>query len=249
MKHIMIVGTALMLAGCVTETAQFKPLAGQETIVRDGQPALVSKKPNSVVLIRPAQRQFERGGRPIYVVAIMNAGRAPVLVTTKGITVEQTRNGEVITELKVLSYEDLVQEEKNRQTLEAIAVGVSAGANAYAASQAGYYNASGTAYTARGPVNYTVSGYSPTAAAIARSNASATNAAMIDRAVETGQRNMAALEQQVLKDNTVMPGEWVGGQVHVAPPVNDPDGKFYVIRVVVGSDVHEIDVAQTQTKG
>lgn len=247
MKIIVAAFAGILLAGCVTESAQFKPTAGQETIVRDGQPALVSKKPGSIVLVRPASRQIEHGARPIYVMGVMNAGTAPILVSTKDITVEQTRNGEVITDLKVLSYEDLVREEKTRQALQAVAVGVSAAANSYSASQAGYYQGQGTVYTPRGAVGYTVSGYDPRAASIAQANASATNASMISRAVETGQMNMAVLEQRVLKDNTVMPGEWIGGQVHIAPPVNDPDGKFYRIRVVVGSDVHEVDVAHVKS--
>ncbi|QIB35796.1 hypothetical protein [Ancylobacter pratisalsi] len=249
MKIIVAACASVMLAGCVTESAQFKPSVGQETLVRDGQPALVSTKSRSIVLIRPASRHIEQGARPIYIVAVMNTGATPVLMSTNDIAVEQTRNGEVITDLKVLSYDDLVREEKNRQIMRAVAVGVSSAANSYSASQAGYYQGRGTVYTPRGPVRYTVSGYDPAAAALAQANASATNSAMIRDAVETGQRNMATLEQQVLKDNTVMPGEWVGGQVHIAPPVNDPDGKFYRIRVVVGSDVHEIDIAQVKSEG
>jgi hypothetical protein len=31
---------------------------------------------------------------------------------------------------------------------------------------------------------------------------------MVAATVETGQRNMATLEQAVIKDNTLMPGEW-----------------------------------------
>jgi len=33
---------------------------------------------------------------------------------------------------------------------------------------------------------------------------------MIAATVETGQRNMAVLEQSVIKDNTLMSGEWYG---------------------------------------
>ena len=57
---------------------------------------------------------------------------------------------------------------------------------------------------------------------------------------------MAALEQNVLKDNTLMPGEWVGGQLHLSPPTNPPSGssKNYTIIINVGTDRHVIDVAQ-----
>lgn len=245
MKKCIWIAATLALGGCVTaETAQFKPSLGQETIVRDGNPALISKKPHSIVLVRPAKREFQVGSRPVYVVGVMNAGASSVLLSTKNITVQQTRNGEPVADLKVLTYEDLVNEEKTRQVVAAVLVGVAAAGNAYGASRAGYYNANGTVYTPRGAASFRVSGYDPTAAAIAQTNASIENAAMISNAVETGQRNMAALEQQVLKDNTVMPGEWVGGQVQFASPANDPEGKAYRITIAIGSDVHEIDVSQ-----
>jgi hypothetical protein len=92
-------------------------------------------------------------------------------------------------------------------------------------------------------------GYSPTAAAIAQSNASVQNDAMISATVERGQQNMAALEQGVIKDNTLLPGEWHGGQLHIQPLVNDEEGpKTYTISVLVGSERHEIDVSQVAAR-
>ena len=95
----------------------------------------------------------------------------------------------------------------------------------------------------RGTYTVNTTGYSPTAAAIAQSNANAQNAAMISATVERGQANMAMLERGVIKDNTLMPGEWYGGQLHLQPLVSD-DGptKTYSIAVIVGSDRHEITI-------
>jgi hypothetical protein len=42
---------------------------------------------------------------------------------------------------------------------------------------------------------------------IAQSNAAVQNETMIAATVETGQRNVPVLEQSVIKDNTLMPGE------------------------------------------
>jgi hypothetical protein len=87
--------------------------------------------------------------------------------------------------------------------------------------------------------------YDPTAAAIARNVATAQNEAMVANVVATGQSNMAALERGVIKDNTLLPGEWYGGQLHFAPPETDASGpKTYRITIQVGSDLHEIEVAQ-----
>jgi len=141
-------------------------------------------------------------------------------------------------EMKVVTYEMLVQEEKNRQVAAAILTGVAAAGNAYSASRAGYGS-----YTT--PSGRTGTFYSPTANVIAQNNAAYQNEAMISATVEAGQRNMAVLEQSVIKDNTLMPGEWYGGQLHLAPPTDQAGGqKSYTIVITVGTDRHVIDVSQ-----
>ena len=149
--------------------------------------------------------------------------------------------------LSVVSYEELVREERNRQIASAILVGVAAAGNAYSASQAGYYNSNSTITTPRGNTyQVATTGYSPTAAAIAQSNAAIQNEAMISSTLESGQRNLAALERGVIKDNTLLPGEWYGGQLHLQPPASVSSGaaKTYSITLNVGSDRHQIDIVQ-----
>ncbi len=42
-----------------------------------------------------------------------------------------------------------------------------------------------------------------------------------------------------------MPGEWYGGQLHLAPPTDQGGGqKAYSIVIMVGGDRHVIEVAQ-----
>ncbi|MET0971412.1 MAG: hypothetical protein ABWY18_19600, partial [Tardiphaga sp.] len=140
--------------------------------------------------------------------------------------------------IQVVTFEMLQQEEKNRQVAAAILTGVAGAANAYGASKAGYGS-----YTT--PNGRTGTFYSPTAAAIAQNNAAAQNEAMFAATVERGQQNMAQLERAVIKDNTLMPGEWYGGQLHLAPPVEQQAGqKSYTIIITVGSDRHVIDISQ-----
>src|SRR5258708_29736235 len=105
------------------------------------------------------------------------------------------------------------QKKKTRRVAAAILTGVAGAANAYSASQAGYGS-----YPP--PGGRTGTFYSPTAAAVAQGNAAAQNEAMLAATVESGQRNMAMLEQAVIKDNTLMPGEWYGGQLHIEPPTD-----------------------------
>ena len=95
------------------------------------------------------------------------------------------------------------------------------------------------------PIGRTGTFYSPTAAAIAQGNAAAQNDAMIAATVETGQRNMAVLEQSVIKDDTLLPGEWYGGQLHLAPPTDQGGGpKIYTIVITVGPDRHVVEISQ-----
>jgi hypothetical protein len=249
MRIMFALALAAMCGGCVTnESVRFQAKAQQEALVRDGNPALVSRKKNSLVLIRPASRQFASGARPIYVVGIYNLSPGPVEFRVANIEVAQVVNGQSAA-LKVITYEQLATEERNRQIMSAVLVGVAAGANAYSASQAGRYTANSTVTTPRG-ATYEVrtTGYSPTANAIARSNAAAQNEAMIGATIETGQRNMAVLERAVIKDNTLLPGEWYGGQLHLQPLASDAGEKTYSIALMVGNERHEIDVVQAATQ-
>jgi hypothetical protein len=240
MRNRVIVALCAALGGCVStgETVSFRASnPQQQTMMRDGQPALVSRQKSSLVLVRPASRQLQANGRPVFVVGINNFGKQPV--DFRMAQVEATQHvGASDYGMQVVTFEMLAQEEKNRQVAAAIIGGLAAAGNAYSASQAGH----GT-YTT--PSGRTGSFYSPTAAAIAQNNAAIQNEAIFAATVETGQRNMAVLEQSVIKDNTLMPGEWYGGQLHLAPPTDQAGGqKTYTIVITVGSDRHVINVGQ-----
>jgi hypothetical protein len=240
MRILGIVALGATLTGCVTnnETVQFRTSnPQQQTMMRDGQPALVSRQKNSVVLIRPASRQLQANGRPVFVVGINNLSNGPLDFRVAEVEANQ-RVGTSEYPMRVVTFEMLQQEEKNRQVANAIFVGVAGAANSYSASRAGYGS-----YTT--PNGRSGTFYSPTANAIAQNNAAAENEAMFAATVERGQQNMAQLEQSVIKDNTLMPGEWYGGQLHLAPPTDQSGGqKVYSIIILVGGDRHVIEVAQ-----
>jgi SOS response associated peptidase (SRAP) len=46
------------------------------------------------------------------------------------------------------------------------------------------------------------------------------NQVMIASTIESGPQRMAALEQTVIKDITVVPEGWYGGQLHLPPPAS-----------------------------
>ncbi|KQW22829.1 hypothetical protein ASC80_05670 [Afipia sp. Root123D2] len=174
-------------------------------------------------------------------VGINNLGKQPVEFRVGQVEVAQIVNGQEFP-MTVVTYEMLAREERNRQVAVAILTGVAAGANAYGASHAGYGS-----YTT--PSGRTGTFYSPTAAVIAQNNAAIQNEAMISATIERGQANLVQLEQTVIKDNTLLPGEWYGGSLHLSPPTTPPSGnqKTYTIVITVGADRHVIEVAQAPT--
>jgi hypothetical protein len=240
MRNLGIVALCAALGGCVSngETVAFRASnPQQQSMMRDGQPALVSRQKSSLVLVRTASRQLQANGRPVFVVGINNFSKGPVDFRVAQVEAVQ-HVGASDYEMRIVTYEMLAQEERNRQVAAAILTGVAGAANAYSASQAGRGS-----YTT--PGGRTGTFYSPTAAVIAQNNAAVQNEAMFAATVETGQRNMAALEQSVIKDNTLMPGEWYGGQLHLAPPTDQGGGpKTYTIVITVGNDRHVVDVSQ-----
>jgi hypothetical protein len=240
MRVLGIAALGAALSGCVStgETVTFKTSnPQQQAMMRDGQPALVSRQKSSLVLVRPASRQLQANGRPVFIIGINNLGKDPVDFRVAQVEAVQ-RVGAAEYSMPIVTFEMLQQEERNRQVAMAILGGVAAAGNAYSASRAGY----GT-YTT--PGGRTGSFYSPTAAAIAQNNAAVQNEAIFAATIETGQRNMAALEQAVIKDNTLMPGEWYGGQLHIAPPTDQGGGqKSYTLVITVGQDRHVVDITQ-----
>ena len=240
MRIFCVLALGATVSGCVTanETVAFRSSnPNQQSLMRDGQPALVSRQKNSLVLVRPAARQLQANGRPVFIVGINNLSRGPIDFRVAQVEANQ-RVGAAEYPMQIVTFEMLQQEEKNRQVAAAILVGVAGAANAYGASRAGYGH-----YTT--PSGRTGTFYSPTAAAIAQNNAAVQNEAMVAATIERGQANMAMLEQAVIKDNTLMPSEWYGGQLHLAPPTDQGGGqKSYSIVITVGSDRHVVEVAQ-----
>src|SRR6516225_4143698 len=87
---------AAAVAGCARmETAHFEARPGQQALVRDGQPAIVSRLKNSIVIVRPASREFQAGTRPVYVVAINNLTNAPQQFSVAKVSVVQRLNGQI----------------------------------------------------------------------------------------------------------------------------------------------------------
>src|SRR3954465_7291480 len=126
MRNLGIAVLCAALGGCVStgETVSFKASnPQQQAMMRDGQPALVSRQKSSLVLVRPASRQLQANGRPVFVVGINNLGKQPVEFRVGQVEAVQ-HVGASDYGMQIVTFEMLQQEERNRQVAAAIFTGV-----------------------------------------------------------------------------------------------------------------------------
>ena len=250
MRALIVLLGALVCGACMQEAVRFQARPEQQALVRDGHPALISQKPSSLVMIRGAQRQFPSGERPMFVVGIRNLTKTPLEFRVNDIAVTQARGADA-TPMKVFSYEELVAEEKTQQVIDALLIGAAAGASTALAAQAGYRNKTTTVTGPDGSYSYQTTTYNPSRAVAAQDRATRQNQRLINAGAREGRSNLAALEREVIKDNTLLAGEWYGGMLVVqAPPraANASGPRHYVIGLSVGVDRHEIEVVQEDVK-
>jgi hypothetical protein len=245
--------SAAVLALCVPGCAQQQQLQmvagpGQETAFRDGLPALVSKR-RHMVMLRPNKVLVPGNERAAFTLAVRNGGTKPENLMISGISASQTLNGKQH-EVRLYRYEELVQEEKTRQAWLAFGAALGGVGRAMSASNAGYVTTTGSVYghSPYGPAygTYTATTYDPLRAQIAQQNAAAQTDADFAAIRASGERSLAQVQMTILKDNTVMPGEWIGGTIILAPPEfgGDAPSTSYTVVVDFGGELHEFTIAQ-----
>jgi hypothetical protein len=206
------------LAGCVTasnDVVRFLPRSPQQqAMIRDGASVITSRGRLSVVTLRPATRQVTNG-RPVFMVEIQNLSKQPLTFHVADVSARQSMGAEAH-DLKVFSYDELVQEEKNAQIGRAIGVALVAGANSYSAGRSYWRQA----------------------------DASDRNADLATRVAVQGAANLQALETLAIKDNTLLPGETYGGRLAIQGPDGDTPSRSYTLLLPIGSDVHEFNISQ-----
>ena len=159
------------------------------------------------------------------------------------------------TPVTIITYEQLVKEEKRRQMWMAIAVGLSAASNSMAAANRGYYsgtvNYSGNTFGTFGGTPYnsttfgtaTVSGYNYGAAQAAQANANMQNQAMFANMAEQNAANLKALKAY-MRTTTVDPQQMFGGSLEFELPKPARDSKTDVpvtFVVTINGEEHKFD--------
>jgi hypothetical protein len=76
--------------------------------------------------------------------------------------------------------------------------------------------------------------------------ASAQTAANFAAIQANGQQALDELHNSILKDNTVMPGEWIGGLVVLDSPIEANGAASYSIDVQISGEIHTFAINQAK---
>jgi len=108
-----------------------------------------------------------------------------------------------------------------------------------AGTGAGYYSGN---YQVNGR-NYNYSGYSSTVGSMVSS-------ANVSSAMRAGEINVAALEANMLMDNTILPGEIYGGlfEFDAGKPLMPNTPVRYTVTIPVGTETHQLNLAVRREK-
>jgi len=246
MKALLVVGLFLFLTGCASgEHISLVANSYQQSLVRDGVPTLISTE-KQVVMLRPATSTMRRGDRPKFVVAVYNRSKRPMELRVSDVTASQS--GPQRTAIHVYSYDELVAEVRRKQAWAAVGVALSGAAGAINAANAGYTTTYGTYSSGPYSGTYSATTYDAGRAYAAQSINNAETAENFAAIQAQGQQRLGELQNNILKDNTVLPGEWIGGIVVLDRPAKGADDVArYEIDVRFGDEVHSFTVNQARS--
>jgi hypothetical protein len=247
---VMLALTPLAVAG--QRSFAFRPDANQRLEIQNGTSVLIEERLQAAVAVTVTPISRSRGRLEL---AIRNLSGSSVNVLDSDIAA--TAGTRV---LKVHTYKDLQKEERRRQGWAAFGAGLQAASNNINAANAGYshqygsyqgnttanvYGSNGYAYgTAQSMGTYSGTTYNAAAASAAQQAANAQNQQVAAAVVEQGRENMAALQSNVFRSNTVQPGTRVGGIVLFELPPRRKDAPPILISIKVGADTYSFALVE-----
>jgi len=211
-------------------TMQLTPAGEQIGRMEAGVAAVDDTTPGSTVRLVQAEGDLKKRGS--IQLLLMNHGDKPFNFGPENVSAKLADG----TPVTIINYEQLVREEKRRQTRAAIAAGLAAAGNSMNASNSGYYSGmatySGSTYGSFGSTPYhansfgtaTVSGYDYGRAQAAQSAANIQNQAIFARMAEQNASRMEALKAY-MRTTTVDPQQMFGGTVMFELPKSVHQGK------------------------
>jgi hypothetical protein len=190
----------------------------------------------------------------MFAVALRNMKNQNLHFDASQISATRILEDGTIADLKVWSYDELVKEEKNRQTWAAVAAALGGVGRSMDAANAGYSRTTGTfnAYNSYGDSaygTYQSTTYNSYQNYTARQLANAQTSAEFAAIRAEGEANLAALQGNIIKNHTLMPGEWYGGTIVLDVPKKSKAGiTNYLVSVTVESETHQFQISQKKMK-
>jgi hypothetical protein len=255
--NFLYLGTSVavvFLSACATnDRVSLVADKDQQSLTRNGVSALISRKKN-LVMLRPVSKTMRSSARPAFVVAIRNMGNAPLELRVAGLRAELVTGKARNLAMRIYSYEQLVAEAEDDRNTRLFLAALGGAASAMSAANAGYTQTTGHysgssygAYPGSFSGTYSATTYDPYRAQAAQQAASAQTAANIDAIQAEGEANLAMLERTVIKDHTLLPGEWFGGSIVLEAPQKTEAGRAeYLITVALGGDDYTFRAAQAE---
>jgi hypothetical protein len=253
MRFGLLLPLLILTWGCASNDAVDMLASGdQQAITRDGSPSLISAK-RHVVMLQATDSQMESSGRPSFVLAVRNMQDTYLQFRPSDVRALRVQADGSQIALKVYSYEELVAEEKRRQTMAVVGAALAGAANSYNAANAGYSRTTGSfnAYNSYGGSaygNYQSTTYNSYQAYSAQQLAAAQTSANFAAIRAEGSQNLMALRGSIIKAHTLSPGEWYGGEIILDKPKKSNGQVQYTILVELDGEEHAFTVRQRKIK-
>jgi hypothetical protein len=230
-------------------TMQLNAAAGQTSRMQSGVAAVDDSTSSSSVRVIQAEGDISKRGA--IQVLVMNQGSTGFTFGPENITATMADG----TTVPIITYEQLVREEKRRETWAAIAAGLSAAGRSMSAANSGYYSGTATyssnTFGTFGSTPYsgttfgtaTISGYNAGTAQAAQSAANIENQQMFAQMAENNASRMGALKAY-MRTTTVDPQQMFGGTVQFELPKQARSSKEDVpitFVVTINGEQHRFD--------
>lgn len=230
-------------------TMQLAPTAQQQSRMQGGIAAVDDTSAGSSVRLIQAEGDLKKRGS--IAVIVMNHGQKPFNFGAENVSAKLADG----TAVQIITYDQLVHEEKRRQMWAAVAAGLAAAGNSMSAANAGYYRGTttynGSTYGTIGSTSFnantygtgTYSGYNSGQAALAQSLANAENQATFARMAENNASNMDALKANI-RTTTIDPQQMFGGSVMFELPKQARASKIdvpVIFTVTIDGEEHRFD--------
>ena len=223
------------------------PAKNQTFFFKDGRQVIVSRKANSIATIAASQGKFPINTRPSFIIAVNNLSPQPVTFSTENVAF--TMEGK---ELKVFSYQELVQEiEQQRRSAAMTHALIGAAGVLGAAMDGGRTYHSGTyqtqtsiygnnnLYTGNTTGVYSGTTYDPLATFQAQNTINAQTANNIAAVNSDADKRIDIVQNTILKKETVLPNTWYGGYIRISRLAESQTPKRIKTTISIGKDIHE----------